>query len=1638
MNNTISRTQMPMDSDVKTGPFIKFVHFKVGYDCFEAEIMSNSTDELFEHVRSYVDRRKLRYGRFYIMFGSKPLLCGKSIEDYGIPNHATLRVEFPQMLGGYQFLPLYTHVLQCELQVCNELSLQSGDTAAEEIPPTGGRARSSPDFAHMFAQLGQRLSAAMGADAEDAVKLVEDILILVHGIMTSTGRADVTMAVVTFAKLRCQGSLLYATFNAKLFRRLDDLLGLHMQSTNEYFSQARQMLDNYAKARDMPIVKKFHKFAMYALSLSLFEKAGISMDNLAYSRMEQECLKQKYHMGPDFFHCVLDTLLFVCERGYQCYISGSLAPFVHSGSRYEEWFDKASELKRKAAFLGNPEEMGFSYHSFVAEIDDAVDEGDQIVKYMSNGDKLESRYVKGMLDSLKMTRGLALSKRAAQKVRNSPFSVLIHGGSCVGKSTVKAILQSHFQKLFDKPAGDEYCYTRNPSDKNWSGFNSAMWCVILDDIAFLRPDAAPAGDPSVLEMLQIINFPPFVTAQADLPDKGRVPMRADLVLVTTNTLHLNADAYFACPLAVQRRFVISVTVAVKAEYRVDNGTFLDSSKVPPQFEGEYPNLWEFTVHKVIPAAGGGDRQMSRHEVIHKFTDINEFLVFFSKAAKVHRTTQKAIDASTGNFRDLEVCKVCMNSKARCVCAPIDLDSQADDVPANAFLWCLARFWAAFGVSYCLWYSIFYLLAAAVCCCRNVVMFHRFVRLFLRGMDYAAATPGQALYVYQQALTLRPTPQIMKRVGLAAGLIIAWWKLSGYLVPKMDEPIVDTVVKPVIVTRRSDEGSVHKLPSEDEGEDCVDAEATLVVQGNVLPDPVGIVPEPDVDGRVNVWYKEDYETTTFDTSEATRSSLGLSHHQMEEIVARNCVFLKSRLENGKMRLARAVCVGGHTYVTDNHCFPDTDTFQLTVIQASNVDGVVPNVTFVVDQRDIKRFPHQEIAFLCIRNLPPKKNITKYFHEPTFRGVHSGLYIMRNLEGGIKKMNVDNIHMQLATVASLEEPLDVWWGSVPKDTCQGDCGAVLVTHSPVGFVILGIHLLGGKMNCVGANPLTRPFVQRVLQELEPLCVQAGEPMLSAPTAPRTLVELHKKSPIRFIENGQAAVYGSFVGFRAATKSRVRATMLADALGKRGYKINAYPPVLQGYMPWRNGLLDMTNPVSKMNPAILRACADSYYNDIMRAIPAEELAKVKVYDVDVAINGAAGVAYVDKMKRTTSMGAPWNKSKKYCMTRGSPRNGLQDPADVNDEVMERVAHILNEYRAGRRVYPVFTGHLKDEALPKRKIDSQKTRIFTGSPIDWSIVVRMYYLSIIRLVQNNRYVFEAAVGTIAQSKEWNQMREYLVQHGTNQMVAGDYRAFDKTMSSLVILYSFHVMICIARMAGYSEEDLLVMQCIAEDTAFPLTDFNGDLIEFYGSNPSGHPLTVIINCFANSLYMRYAFATLYSVSMLCSFQTLVALMTYGDDNVMGVSKEAPQFNHVNIQHALGEVGITYTMPDKEAESVPYVSIDEVSFLKRTWRYDDELNCFVAPLEEASIEKMLMVGVSSKTVCAQTQAVDVVNSAVREYFWYGSSVFNDKREMLMEITEESGLQAYVTEATFPSWHHLKKEFNSVPVTSIDFTAGKRC
>ncbi len=1382
------------------------------------------------------------------------------------------------------------------------------------------------------------------------VKLIEDVLMLIYDLKR-TPKADgsldmraVTMAAASFGNRRSDKSTLKRLAVDKIVKLFTS--EFEVQGFEETIGLARECLDQYDAVLNSKMLKKIHNVAMYALSYSLFEPIGITMDSIGFGKLRQEAIKRKYYAGGDMVKCLLDTTLFVLERGYQFMKTGNMDSIFHSGKTYSEWMDKVHELIRKKDLLHNPEPFGFTECEYVNDLINTIEQGEHILKFATES-KYEKDIVMRSLNTLKLHQGELLTRQYSRAQRDVPFSVLICGTSSIGKSTIKEMLFNHYADLQGRPKGDEYKYTRNPAAKFWDGFASSMWCIVMDDVAFVHPNKAPNGDPSIMEVIQVVNAVPFVPDQAALEDKGKTPVKAELVIATTNTEDLNAHYYFSCAPAVQRRFPYVIIPTVKKEFAGPGGSLVVKNEAD-----EYPDYWEWTVKEVCPPDDVTKRQADSKIIMVKAT-LQEFQTWFAKAVKLHNANVKQVRKSAEVIKSAGICSKC--NLVMPVCSCLKVQGAISDIAASV--------------------SMFLALPS---------FFNGICDLLLKWKMYCVLSYFNFVpsFEQQKAVLRNLGDRIHRRIGY---------------------PTMFAAIATLIVT-----GGIAYTTFK----------TVMTIQGAAQS-----IPKPMEKERTNVWVNNSFVATHLDYTPEITSSKGDSSF-MGRISKNVHMFQIFFSENGvrKKSTGRVVNLVGQKFLTNNHLVPrSADRLQIKLIKQESADGVTTNFTTYVNECDIKRFPEHDLCIFTLPNVPAGKSIVKYFPKESMAAQFKGTVLRREENGSLTQLPVAKT-ASIGKMDLLNQKIDVWQYHGNFSLRDGDCGSLLVSHTQHGSCLLGLHIAKNDHFHV-AIKVTQEKLHRMLGEEDQYAIQGGDIMLSSKSAKRSIGEVHHKSVFRYIESGVAQVAGSFVGHRAAGKTRVCASLLSSAFAAKGYALKYTAPVMRGWEPWRIAALDMVKPVIKLNSTVLRKASAGFLKDILSVMTSEMFELLTPYDLFTAVNGAAGVAYVDKINRNTSAGHPWNQSKRYFITAAPPANGLEDPVQVVSEIKDRVEIMEQACKNGQRAMPVFTAHLKDEPVTFAKKEQGKTRVFAGAPFDFTILMRKYYLPFIRLAQNHKYVFEAAPGMVCQSMEWEKLYHHLTQFGGDQIVAGDYKSFDKRMPPEIILEAFSIIHSLCAESGnYDEEDMRVLRAIAQDIAFPIINFNGDLVQFYGSNPSGHPLTVTINSLVNCLYMRYCYIMLNPEHEVDTFQDNVALMTYGDDNIMGVSTRAPWFNHTAIAKVLSDCDITYTMADKDAESKPYIDIREASFLKRTWRYDDDVGAILCPLEHDSIEKMLMIWVKSKTISAEEQSMAVIASAIREYFYYGKEIFEEKRELFKEVIEDENLTLYLQDSTLPSYDSLVKEF----------------
>lgn len=511
-----------------------------------------------------------------------------------------------------------------------------------------------------------------------------------------------------------------------------------------------------------------------------------------------------------------------------------------------------------------------------------------------------------------------------------------------------------------------------------------------------------------------------------------------------------------------------------------------------------------------------------------------------------------------------------------------------------------------------------------------------------------------------------------------------------------------------------------------------------------------------------------------------------------------------------------------------------------------------------------------------------------------------------------------------------------------------------------------------------------------------------------------EIKKKSCyLRMEETNSAYFLGSSLNCNRTPKSQVKDTPIKDSV-KKLFNIhdNWGPPKFKGpdghspHQPWEVGMKKWIVDKPGLPFGLLNKAKIDYTNNLTRILFGEEdfwKGEIRTLTWDETVNGIPGKRFVDSMNFKSSIGFPFKGSKKLFSTNLGKVEGWQDKRMLDPKFIEEAEKIEALYKVGKRYYPWFTSTLKDEPTLDTK---DKVRVFQATSTPFQLVMRKYTLGICRFLQMNPLDSECAVGIDPCSSEWNEMYNHLKQAQTplyDRWFAIDYKAYDTSIPSQMIMAIGRIFVDIAKIAGYSKEEIVVLNSIFSELSFSIVDFNGDVLMLDGANPSGNSLTVFINSLCNSLLMRIFFYHLYPRR---KFTNNIRMMSYGDDLIAAVGSLSGGFTMKGYAKYLAQFGFVVTPAQKEEELKSFSKLREIDFLKRKFVWSADYGAMIAPLEESSIYKRLCNYMTSETSVEVIVGANV-DGALDEWAFYGKAVYLDRQSKLIKIVEEFELHRFV-------------------------------
>lgn len=1207
-----------------------------------------------------------------------------------------------------------------------------------------------------------------------------------------------------------------------------------------------------------------------------------------------------------------------------------------------------------------------------------------------------------------------LSKK--EGIRVKPYGVLLYGTSGVGKSAIANALTRYILQINGYDYSPRAVTSLNMEDKYQSEFATHHKGVIFDDIcntALSRTDGSPT-----LPVIMFLNNMTMAALNANADMKGKVMIEPMVVTATTNVKDLMSNQLSNEPLSINRRFEVTITQKVRPEYCKPHTDMLDSSKIGHLAGDQFPDYALFTVempHYAEPAAG--DEFLTGKARKIKFrpryfegkplidVDILTLLRYLKRDSNRHFEHQNEFVQSQKRLSDMPLCQ-CQLPVGMCSMCPLDSQAGIQNISdvveylqalevriiewLNAFLQNLivsqsGSFIIAYLMRDRLKEIVLDSIGYYILCVALTLWYDTFVHVQGAWM-ILLFTILYVLYIYVRLRVIRrsvirrfanvPLPsQYIRDLSWGAKLKIIYFLISIGIWKILVE----------LATRWK------RLPS------------------HQAAAPIKL--EPDAKSwqeQTEFWDSHARERAyLFGDAGMSEKSRTISIDNFVQLIGNKLM----EIQKPSGEYCNVIPLKSNVMLLPNHMVTSTTEFVTLRKLGGHIFKNMP-----LDNKVAIRIPGTDFAVWWCPGAGVQRDIIDYYPKDIDEGKKLTMFTIFNKDGKLVRYgDMTAVRQRIITTAG-----GVFQGykyCFPETTFGGLCMATLVGRVG-GMPFIGGHHLAGKGYTGAAGIVTREQLYVAIDALSErpgiLISHSATPLNSSNMGVEfgPLTKPHPKCPTTDLDlDAKIRIHGEHSMSKGGSRKSSVVTSLISPIVKEVMHIDKMHDKPKQMDHVRHKVLDLSGKVdtaTRFDSKLMQKAVVDYQLRLER-ISEKELAKVGKISDDVNLAGLDGVLGINAMNFSTAVGFP-GKGAKHQYVDKSDRlvEGISCPRDVDPSILAEIARMETELLAGRSINAIFKGSLKDEPT---KMTKDKVRVFAAANMPFVMLVRKYYLTLAALVQRNKIITECAVGTVVQSPEWTDLFRHIGKHGWDRAIAGDYAKFDGRMSPQFMLAAFKLLIRLAEKSGnYEEDDLTIMRGIATEISYPTYDYFGTLVQFMGSNPSGHPLTVVINSFVNSLYLRYCWYAIAEEKRwwkVPCFGDKVSAMTYGDDNIMTVAKGYDDFNHTAIAEQLAKVSIKYTMADKDAESVPFIPLQKASFLKHYAVWDDELELFRSPVEEGSIAKMLHTHLKSKILTMEQSSAEAIQNVALKYFEYGRDVYELRKSQLEQVARESGILGYV-------------------------------
>ncbi|APG76845.1 hypothetical protein 1 [Beihai picorna-like virus 5] len=1475
-------------------------------------------------------------------------------------------------------------------------------------------------------------------EVDSVIKHVERLILLFLELRETRSYSGMMAAILGYL----QGLTGKSLFNT-VREYLADALAMEAHDGDEdeetpaWLEVFRSVTKNWNSVTKMPAWKYFQRILSLAVSAGLCKAADVNF-RIGDMKMFTLKIEEKQASACDLMDAILATADYFVEAGYEAFKTRSIRPFFFD-NQTARILDEAYigiSASMKALPTGDLEKTKYKSEAELAHVLENTLSGYIILRHQTKNPS-EKRTLDARCMQLEEWKLLFIQQTVSGGLREAPYSIYLVGKPGIGKSMmtqvlVEVVLQANGVKYTQKQVA-----TVNPGDKFASTVKNDTVVIILDDFGNFVLEFETENPLKYI--IEICNNVVSYVPKAEANEKGKIAWRPKMVVTTSNIDDLLFNKLSNAPGSAKRRG-IRMKPFLKPEYaehdrfsedkyRAANNGLLPA--VPDAYDIDIQE-WGVKKWEYMPFKDGDTKRLSYAEALE----------FHIQKSRDHFKKQKDYVKNHGKIREQIV--ICEHAKVRSECPKCRaIDEEEEFFSEEGFTqekfdaacaaalgheahfgtetvvnwmwrWMIGRFLALFtpirtSFSDYLrdssneqlqllnaklhFFSLFGFYDWLPDCVVETEMFENYL-LFMNSSSIALKYWQLLLTFFMSFFLFLTGPAVG---GTLNGLIV--WP---YLVQCATVTHVRVIEEfrerrgalPVEFTASRDKflkyalAGTFMLTGLAAAYKLYSSSRVMEPHGNIAPTTMKDIKERDAE-------QSDWAKTVVEALPVTDKCKCITYDELHAKVKKNLVYVRYP-EGDKFKFTNGFFYNSNELLIPYHILSKEPKEYQIFRRGEHIRGGQFKEILSVGAASVH--PTKDVAMVQCCNTAPFEDLREYFALEDHPQAPFSMTVFHKDDtfsvghGLAKKAQINN---------SVRKSEGYLYLLRDMDTFQGMCMATMISQTRAPQII-GFHIGGKTGTGEGCGvSLTRSELDSMHDQYFAKHISALEHISEGTVFTEHYgvewfesPDIHPKSPLNWLpEECNIRYFGSCKG-RATYYTEVVPTPIADLITEVcGHEQDYGGPHFHRWKSWYESLVYSCNPSIGCEIEHLDWAVQDYENQLWGIFSVEGIMEEvkKLSEIEI-VSGKDGIRFIDAMPPNTSCGYPLGGPKRGKIIELEPNDEHNCPRTFCTGVWEEVRRFKAAIRSGQRYYPMFKACLKDEPT---KAEKEKVRVFQAAPLSLQIAIREYFLPIARVLSLFPLVSECAVGINAQGPEWDVLQEYIKKFGIDRIVAGDYAKYDLRMSAKLTSAAFKILIDFAEKCGYSQDDLAIMRGIATEVVYPMMAYNGDVVMLQGSNPSGQNLTVYINSIVNSLLNRIGFRMIYP-NYTGRFCDAVALATYGDDFKSSASDEFPDFHHVSLAEKLATIDMKITMPDKEADPIPFLLDENCDFLKRHNRLH-EVGYYIGALDEESIFKSLKAVLRSKHVSLKEQAAQNIDGALREWFLHGREIYENRREQMKVV-----------------------------------------